>query len=93
MREKFSEKELEQLRQMQAKKKRIERHDKEFFAEVDERRDEIIARLKIAESQPEQKDRFADVMKMYETEDEETLKAFFTEQKKFWKGYLAKNGK
>ena len=40
--ERMSEKERDKLRELQAKAKRVERQEKEFFANVQERREEVL---------------------------------------------------
>lgn len=42
--EHMSEKELEQLRALQAKQKRVQRAEQEFFEEADKRKEELLAR-------------------------------------------------
>lgn len=42
--EKFTQKEMDALRNLQAKKKRIERYQKQFYADVDAHKDEILDR-------------------------------------------------
>lgn len=63
--ERMSDKELKQLRELQAKQKRVQRADAEFFKNIDERRDEVIEHLQIA-------DRLSDAAKLYDT-DVDTL--------------------
>lgn len=43
--ETLSAKEMKMLEELMAKKKRIQKHDEEFFAEVDERKEEVIEHL------------------------------------------------
>ena len=42
--EKMSDKEIKKLKELQAKAKRVARHEADFFHEVDERKAEILAR-------------------------------------------------
>ncbi len=42
--EQMSQHELDTLRKLQAKKRRIQRNDEKFFIEVDNRKDEILKR-------------------------------------------------
>lgn len=45
--EKMSDKELQQLRNLQAKQKRIQRHEADFLREADSRKDELLDRWHI----------------------------------------------
>ena len=42
--ERMTEKELQQLRSLQAKQKRVQRAEDEFFKEADSRKDELLSR-------------------------------------------------
>lgn len=48
--EKLTQAEAEQLKKLQAKKKRIERAERDFWIEVEERREEVLARLGVNSS-------------------------------------------
>lgn len=48
--EKLSAKELKMLQDLEDKRKRIEKHDKDFFGEVEDRKDEVLELLKISNS-------------------------------------------
>lgn len=52
--EKMSDKELQLMRELQAKKKRIERQEKEFWEMVSNRREEVMAYL--TRQTPEQRE-------------------------------------
>lgn len=47
--ERMSESELKQLRDLQAKQKRVQRAESEFFKEADLRKDELLERWKVSD--------------------------------------------
>lgn len=59
--ERMSESELKQLRDLQAKQKRVQRAEAEFFKEADLRKDELLERWEVS-------DRLADAAQMIGTD-------------------------
>lgn len=70
--ERMSESELKQLRDLQAKQKRVQRAETEFFKEADLRKDELLERWDVS-------DRLADAAKMIDT-DPSTLYEWITSE-------------
>lgn len=70
--ERMSESELKQLRDLQAKQKRVQRAETEFFKEADLRKDELLERWEVS-------DRLADAAQMIGT-DPDTLYAWITSE-------------
>ena len=59
--EQFTEKEAQQLRELQAKQKRIQRQEKAFFEDADARKDELLARWGISNDTRSDLDQIADL--------------------------------
>lgn len=70
--ERMSESELKQLRDLQAKQKRVQRAEAEFFKEADFRKDELLERWSVS-------DRLADAAQMIGT-DPSTLYDWITSE-------------
>ena len=76
--EKMTQKELEMLRTLQAKQKRVQRAEEEFFKEADSRRNELLERWEKSDRLQEAADRIgtdADTLYDWITSDEQI--AFF----------------
>lgn len=69
--ERMSDREIKLLHDLQAKQKRVQRADSEFFKNVEDRKDEVIRHLDI-------KDRLNEIATMYGT-DSETLYKILTD--------------
>lgn len=70
--ERMSESELKQLRDLQAKQKRVQRAETEFFKEADLRKDELLERWEVS-------DKLAEAADMIGT-DPDTLYAWITSE-------------
>lgn len=70
--ERMSESELKQLRDLQAKQKRVQRAETEFFKEADLRREELLERWEVS-------DKLAEAAQMIGT-DPDTLYAWITSE-------------
>ena len=74
MREAMTPKEQEQLKALQAKQKRIARHDSEFRAEVLERRNEVIELLELDKTfEHFYEEKVKELIAIYRAGNEDTL--------------------
>ena len=88
MREKLTKKEQEQYNKLQEKKKRIQKQEREFWKEVNARKDEVLKKLGI-EDNTEYKVFFEAVKNFYELEPEEDYKKWLdimlnSNSKSYW---------